>query len=119
MKTDVIKLYAEVIELIEKPKVPTGDMEANPSGEVYEINEEDYGKTSYRAIVDLGLLDISPDFLIPESSDVEVIGASSDMIVLDLGDHPKFKVGDLVPFRLKYMGVLALMNSYYIEKKVI
>jgi len=119
MKSDVFKLYAEVIEIFEKPMVPSGDLEANPSGEVFEINEEDYGKTSYRAIIDLGLLDISPDFLIPEAKDFEIIGASSDMIVLDLGDKPKYKVGDLVPFRLKYMGALALMNSNYIEKKVV
>lgn len=119
MKTDVIKLYAEVIELIEKPKVPMGDMEANPSGERFEINEDDYGETSYRAILDLGLLDISPDFLIPEKKGMEITGASSDMIVLDLGDKTSVKVGDLVPFRIKYMGALALMNSNYIEKRVV
>jgi ornithine racemase len=119
MQGDVIKLYAEVIELIIKPKVPMGEMEANPSGEVYEINEEDYGKTAYRAILDLGLLDISPEFLIPEHSGIEISGASSDMLVLDLGDESRYKVGDLVPFRLKYMGALGLMNSNYIEKKVV
>lgn len=119
MKQDVIKLYAEVIEIIEKPKVPIGDMEANPSGEVFQVNEDDYGKTSYRAILDLGLLDISPDFLIPIHKNIEITGASSDMIVLDLGSKSRYKVGDLVPFNLKYMGVLALMNSNYIEKKVV
>ncbi|MDP4663757.1 MAG: alanine racemase [Salibacteraceae bacterium] len=119
MQGDVIKLYAEVIELIVKPKVPMGEMEANPSGEVYEINEEDYGKTAYRAILDLGLLDISPEFLIPEHSGIEISGASSDMLVLDLGDESRYKVGDLVPFHLKYMGALGLMNSNYIEKKVV
>lgn len=119
MHDDVIMLYAEVIELIEKPKVPMGEMEANPSGEVFEINEDDYGKTSYRAILDLGLLDISPEFLMPQHSGIEIMGASSDMIVLDLGDKSRYKVGDLVPFKIKYMGALALMNSDYIEKKVV
>lgn len=119
MKSDVIRLYAEVIELIEKPKTPIGEMEANPSGEMFEVQERDLGKTSYRAILDLGLLDISPDFLIPVRKGFDIIGASSDMIVLDMGDKPKLKVGDLVPFKLKYMGALALMNSNYIEKKVV
>lgn len=50
MHEDVITLYAEVIELIEKSKVPMDEMEANPSGEIFEINEEDYGKTSYHTI---------------------------------------------------------------------
>jgi predicted amino acid racemase len=119
MKGDVLKLYAEVIELIEKPKVPMGELDANPSGEVFEINEEDYGKTSYRAILDIGLLDISPEFLIPMDEDYEISGASSDMIVIDLGEESQYKVGDLVAFKLKYMGALALMNSDYIEKKVV
>lgn len=119
MKGDVIKLYAEVIEIIEKPKVPIGEMEANPSGEIFEVDEADRGKTAYRAILDLGLLDISPEFLIPEHKHIEITGASSDMIVLDLGEKSRYKVGDLVPFRLKYMGALALMSSDYIEKKVV
>lgn len=45
------------------------------------------------------------------------LGASSDMIVLDLGDDKdRYRVGDLVSFRLIYMGALALLNSDYIEK---
>ncbi|MEQ9186412.1 MAG: alanine racemase [Cryomorphaceae bacterium] len=119
MKDDIILLYAEVIELIEKPKIPIGEMEANPSGETFEVDEDDYGKTSYRAILDLGLLDVSPEFLIPVIEDFIISGASSDMIVLDIGEQPKLKVGDLVPFKVKYMGALGLMNSDYIEKKVV
>jgi predicted amino acid racemase len=41
------------------------------------------------------------------------------MIVLDLGENPHaFKVGDTIPFGLKYMGALSLMNSNYVEKVV-
>lgn len=119
MKTDVFTLHAQIIELIEKPKIPTGELAANPSGEQFEINEDDYGKTSYRAILDLGLLDISTDFLTPIDKGVEVTGASSDMIVIDLGSSKgNYKVGDWVKFKLKYMGALGLLNSNYIEKIV-
>jgi ornithine racemase len=55
----------------------------------------------------------------PEHEGIEITGASSDMLVLDLGDKSRYKVGDLVPFKIKYMGALALMNSDYIEKKVV
>lgn len=120
LKQDVIKLYAEIIELSEKPVVPNGVMEANPSGEVYEINEEDYGKTSYRAIIDLGLLDVSTDFLTPDDPNIEISGASSDMIVLDIGENEQgYKVGDLISFDIQYMGALALLNSDYIGKELI
>ncbi|MDQ3193248.1 MAG: alanine/ornithine racemase family PLP-dependent enzyme [Bacteroidota bacterium] len=120
MKQDVFKLFAEIIEIQEKPKVPSGEMEENPSGEVYKVNVEDYGKTSYRAIIDVGLLDISTDFIVPEDEDIEVCGASSDMIVLDLGKTKgQYKVGDNITFKLKYMGALGLLNSNYIEKEVV
>lgn len=119
MKTDVFKLYAEIIELTEKPMVPTGDLGPNVSGDTFTIEEDNYGKTHYRAIVDIGLLDVQTEYLIPEDKKVTIAEASSDMLVLDLGNSRKnYKVGDLVSFRLKYMGALRLMNSAYIEKQV-
>lgn len=119
MRDDVIILKAEIIELLEKPLVPEGVMSENPSGESYEINREDYGKTSWRALLDIGLLDISPDFLIPHDKDMKQAGASSDILVLDLGKNPKkYKVGDFIEFKLKYMGALRLFNSDYVIKRV-
>jgi predicted amino acid racemase len=120
LKQDVIKLFAEIIEITEKPKVPIGELAENPSGIEFEIKEEDIGETSYRAIIDIGLLDISPAFLIPIDTKITVIGASSDMIILDFGQSKKkYKVGDLIPFNLKYMGALGLFNSDYIEKRLV
>ncbi|TVQ13569.1 MAG: alanine/ornithine racemase family PLP-dependent enzyme [Bacteroidetes bacterium] len=120
MKDDVITLYAEIIELLEKPIVPEGELAENPSGEMFEINPDDYGKTSWRALLDIGLLDISPDFLIPTDKNMEIAGASSDIVVIDLGRNPKkYKVGDYVKFKLKYMGALALFNSDYINKRLV
>ena len=120
MHDDVFELFAEIIEITEKPTVPIGELAANPSGDITEINPEEYGRTSYRAILDIGLLELDPKFLImDEEMKFEVVGASSDMLVLDLGTNSKqYKVGDVVPFRLKYMGVLGLMNSDYIEKRI-
>jgi predicted amino acid racemase len=120
METDVFQLYTEIIEITRKPKVPIGEMAANPSGEVFEIDEEDYGKKTYRAIIDIGLLDISPEYLVSMDSSVEIVNASSDMLVVDLGDNEKeYKVGDLLSFQLKYMGALSILSSDYIEKIVV
>jgi predicted amino acid racemase len=119
MKSGVIRLYTEILEITEKPKVPNGEIAANPSGEVFKINEEEYGETSYRAIIDVGLLDISPDFLIPDDPAVQIVNASSDMLIVDLGETKRnYKVGNLISFKLKYMGALRLLNSDYIEKKM-
>ena len=119
MRDDVFELKVEIIELYEKPVLPTGEMGINPQGELLEIDESLYGSTSFRAIIDIGVLDVDPKYLImPE--EIKVMGSSSDMIVLDLGNNPdNLKVGDQLAFQLKYMGALSLMNSYYVEKRVI
>lgn len=120
MKPDVFKLYSEIIELTEKPIVPIGDMGVNLEGESIEFDQKDIGKTSYRAIIDLGLLDVDVNHVHLVDKELEVSGASSDVIVLDLGENPKnYKVGDLIEFEMDYMGTLRIMNSNYIEKKVI
>jgi predicted amino acid racemase len=90
------------------------------AGEVKEFDEDNYGKTSYRAILDIGLLDIDPQNIVPLDEGVNITGASSDMIVVDLGtEKPNYKVGDLLPFRINYMGALTILSSQYIAKKVV
>ena len=119
MERDVFKLYSDIIEITEKPKVPIGVLAENPSGQVHEVDEKDFGATSKRAILDLGLLDVSPDYLIPDDPEMKVVNASSDMLVLDLGNNERgYKVGDKVSFSLKYMGALSLLNSDYIRKVI-
>ncbi|MCS5491749.1 alanine/ornithine racemase family PLP-dependent enzyme [Algoriphagus limi] len=120
MHGDVFELHAEIIEMQEKPMVPVGNLAANPQGEVAEIDEDLYGRTSFRAIVDIGLLDVDPKYLIPVDNSIEILGASSDMLIMNLGDNPnKYKVGDILTFDLKYMGALGILNSNYVDKKVI
>jgi predicted amino acid racemase len=119
MERDVFKLYTEIIEITEKPKVPIGTLAENPSGQVFEVDEEDYGATSKRAILDIGLLDVSPDFILPDDTAIEVVNASSDMLIVDLATNKHgYKVGDKLSFSLKYMGALSLLNSDYIHKVI-
>ncbi|NHE55457.1 alanine racemase [Cyclobacterium plantarum] len=120
MNPNVFELFTEIIEMQEKPLLPTGSLATNPQGEVAEIDESLYGKSSFRAILDLGLLDVDPKYLIAGDGDFEILGASSDMLIINLGENPKnYKVGDLIKFHLKYMGALAILNSSYIEKRVV
>ena len=119
MSDQVMELYSQIIEISEKPVVPTGELGVNPQGKTAEIAEDDFGKTSYRAIIDIGVLDIQPDYLIPVNENIKIQDASSDMLVLDVGANEKdYKVGDMIRFKLKYMGALGLMSSDYIDKVV-
>jgi predicted amino acid racemase len=119
MHNDVMELYSQIIEIAEKPKVPSGDLGMNPQGEVKTIDQEQIGETTNRAILDIGYLDINPEHLICLEEEVNIADASSDMLILDVGDNKnEYQVGDFIRFRMKYMGALGIMNSAYIDKIV-
>lgn len=120
METEVFELHAEIIELIEKPSAPLGELGYNLEGTQMEGKSQDQTETSHRAILDLGLLDIDQDHIKLKDDSLKIVGASSDMLVVDLGSNSEnFKVGELIAFQLDYMGILRIMNSKYIEKRVI
>lgn len=120
MQHNVFRFYAGIVELKEKPLVPEGTLGNNMEGVTPEYNEEDKGKTSIRALLDVGLLDVEFAHLFPEDESVVCIGASSDMVVVDLGKNPNnYKIGDTIAFRMDYLGAFRLMNSKYIGKRVV
>lgn len=120
MDNDIFKLYAEIIELYEKPVIPSGELGSNLEGNVMTFDDKDIGKSSIRAIIDIGLLDIDMKHLESTNENVKLAGATSDMVVLDLGENlENFKVSDQMEFTLDYMGIVRIMNSKYIEKRVV
>ena len=119
MRQDVFTLNAEIIEVMDKPKVPFGEFGQNPSGDIYELIEADYGVTIKRVIVDIGILDVVPDLLLPLDDRIQINSASSDMLILEVPFDSNYKTGDTVSFRLSYMAALRLLNSYYVEKIVV
>lgn len=119
MHSDVFKLFSEIIELIEKPTVPNGELGTNVEGISMEFEKSNIGEKSFRAIIDIGLLDVEKEHLELVDKNIKIVGASSDMMVLNLNDNKKkYKVGDLIEFKLDYMGILRIINSKYIEKKI-
>src|SRR5574344_1539181 len=84
METDVFMLYAEIIELIEKPQMPDGKMGTNVEGHSINFVGQPDGRTSYRAIIDIGLLDVDEKHLFPVGNKYSIVGGSSDMFVIDL-----------------------------------
>ncbi len=121
MHYDVFKLYTEIIEITEKPDVPNGELGKNVAGNTFDINNtNDLGGTSLRAITDVGLLDMQPQYLQAEDENISIIDASSDMLVIDISKTDKnYKIGDLISFKISYMGALYLLNSNYIDKTII
>lgn len=120
MHNDVFKLFAEIIEITEKPNTPIGELGENVAGNTFSMQQiDDFSSSSLRAILDIGLLDMQPQYISSDDMDILIIDASSDMLVVDITFSKKdYKVGDLISFNLRYMGALYLLNSEYIEKKI-
>ena len=119
MHQDVFKLYAEIIELREKPMIPDGDLGHNVSGDLLEFKQESDSTHAYRAIIDIGLLDVEASHIKPKDVALKIVGSSSDMMVIDLGENEAgYKVGSQVEFDLDYMGILRLMSCDYVDKLV-
>lgn len=119
MRDDVFELEAEVIEVAEKPSEPSGPFGEDPFGGRRDAATGPIG-TARRAILDVGWLDLDPEFLEPMEDDVEIVDVSSDMTVVDVGSRGEpTRVGDKLRFKLRYMGALKLLNSAYIDKVVV
>ncbi len=112
LRQDTFTLEAEVIEVKRKPSFPWGERTVDAFGEVPEFEDRGIRR---RAILALGRQDVSLSGIIPLDK-FEIIGASSDHMVIDVENCPHIKVGDIVSFKLNYAGVLFAMTSPFVEK---
>lgn len=108
---DAFRFIAEVIESKRKPSVPKGKRGKNFMGET--VSFVDRGIIQ-RAILGVGRQDIYVSGLTPLLP-VEILGASSDHIVLD-SSRVNLKPGDEVPFAVDYGALLSAMTSPYVYK---
>lgn len=114
---DAFTIEAEIIELKEKQSVPIGETGVDAFGNkpVY----EDRGIIK-RAIIAVGRQDVDPDALHPIDSKIDILGASSDHLILDLSKSDRqYKVGDVINFKLSYSSLLKATTSGYVSRKYI
>lgn len=112
---DAFTLEAEIIELKEKQSVPIGETGVDAFGNkpVY----EDRGIIQ-RAIIAVGRQDVDPDNLHPIDTKIDILGASSDHLILDMSKSDReYKVGDTVNFKLSYSSLLRASTSGYVAKE--
>lgn len=111
------RLKAEIIELKNKPSLPEGSTGRDFSGRKKRFTDRGL---RMRAIAAAGKQDIDYTGLYPEIEGIEVLGASSDHLILDLTNAEKeIKIGDIVSFKMNYSAVLQAMTSKYVEKNYI
>ena len=109
---DVVILEAEVVESKVKPSYPIGKIGVNAFGQTVEYTDKG---DRLRAIAAVGQQDIDCGGLTPLQKGMEVVGASSDHLILDATQCPA-RVGDVVRFRLDYSAALRAFTSPYVEK---
>jgi predicted amino acid racemase len=114
LHVDAFTIWAPVIECKVKPSMPTGEIAQDAFGN--RPTFEDRGERR-RAICALELQNTPPDGLAPLDPRVEVLGVSSDHLILDVEDlHPAPRVGDELGFRPGYGATLQAFTSHDIEK---
>jgi predicted amino acid racemase len=97
---DVFKAYAEVIEVKDKPSAPDGAVGRDAFMRVHEWPDRGVRR---RAILALGEIDLDTASLKPVRPGVELVGASSDHLVVDVTDAlPPVRLGEELEFDTLY-----------------
>ena len=120
LSTTAFEYRANIIELEKKETRPEGVISEASVGHTAAIGN--HSEESYKAILDFGLLDVDVNEIEPISPNVKFIGTSSDMTVYEVkmdSGRKKHRVGGQIRFRPSYMAVARLINTKYVQKKVI
>ncbi|NHN29070.1 alanine/ornithine racemase family PLP-dependent enzyme [Paenibacillus sp. S3N08] len=109
--TDAFTFVTEVIEAKVKPSVPYGEKGQDAFGNLPQFQDRGMMR---RGLLGVGEQDVLVSGLTPQAN-IEVLGSSSDHIVLDL-KKSNLQVGDEVSFSLNYSALLSAMTSPYVLK---
>lgn len=113
---DCFVLEAELIEVQRKPSKPIGLAGLNAFGE--RVMFEDRGEM-IRGILAIGRQDVDPNGLKCLDRNVEILGASSDHLIVNLTDCNNYRVGDTLKFIPDYGALLKLTTSKYVSRKYV
>lgn len=116
LSRDTLRVDAEIVELKDKPSVPVGEVGFQAFGEKPTFNDRGVRR---RAILAIGRQDVNIDRITPTLMGAEIVGASSDHLIVDVTDA--HDVGGLGPgcvmsFRPRYPAMLSCSTSRYVEK---
>lgn len=114
---DAFCLEAEIIELAKKPTLPIGPIAQNAFGEEPAWQDRGWRR---RALLALGRQDTAPSGLTPLQPGMEIIGSSSDHLVVDIEDSGRdWQIGDKLAFRPGYGALVGAMTSPYVSKRYV
>jgi len=114
----VLLLKAEIVEYGEKPTMPRGDRGANGFGSYRAYEDRGIRR---RALLAIGVFDVGDyEKLLPCDPGVQVLGGSSDHLIVDLHDSSReYALGGVVEFELCYKSMLFTTGNPLIRKTVV
>ena len=119
LRNDVITLDVEVVEVKEKALAPVGETTDMTPFEEFGDNSYDPGARGHRAVITVGQLDTDVRGLTPLNENYTVVGASSDLAVVNVGENAEdLRPGSVIRFRPAYGALVRLMLGKYIDKYV-
>lgn len=110
-------IEGEVVEVREKNLVPLGEIseDIKPFDSTGEVASQP-GERGLRALVAIGQLDTDVGGLTPLDPDHTIVGASSDISVVNLGaNRAGIGVGDAIRFRPDYSAAARAMSGKYLR----
>lgn len=112
---DAFVLHAEVLECQRKPSMPSQPRGEDAFGTQQEF--EDLGER-VRALVNIGREDVDIGSLAPVDPQLQILGASSGYLVVDVtAAATRVSVGTELAFLPGYGALLRAMTSEYVEKR--
>ncbi len=109
---DAFILEAEIIELKIKGSIPKGKIGVDAFGKKPVFKDQG---NILRGLIAIGKQDTNDDDLIPIDPNIEILGISSDHLIVHVKDK-NYKVGDKVKFKVKYGALLKAFTSPYVKK---
>jgi predicted amino acid racemase len=113
---DAFKVFGEVIEVNSKPSTPDGIIGRDAFGHGHQWQDLGIRK---RALVSIGEQDLRIDGLHPKRPGLKIVGASSDLMVIDVTEATsEVNVGDELEFDQSYTAVATAMVNCNVTKVI-
>ena len=118
-RQDTAEIMAEVVEIEVKPSAPIGERGQDAFGKCADFPDHGLRK---RALLAIGRQDVMPENLTPLTEGAEIVGATSDYLVVDITGVKEdtravpIRIGSILSFSPGYGALLAAMTSPYVSK---
>jgi len=117
---NAVRIEGEIIEIKEKNLVPLGEIAADVSPFENSVPTGEPGERGHRALISIGQLDTEVSGLEPVDPSHSIVGATSDITVVNLGENRgSLGVGDRITFRPTYSAVVRAMSCQYLERHLV